>query len=126
MSQFLLKLLLKQISCCAPQFPLILTAKFHSFYVKESEILESQSRNWKFELVGYFTSDSTTLVSVKFNHISSIVCWTLTRVCVVTTPVHSLHELARQSQPSGQVGHCWKLQDQPFAFSKRFGAACTL
>jgi len=25
------------ISCCAPRFPLILTAKFHSFYVKESE-----------------------------------------------------------------------------------------
>ena len=29
MVQFLLKLLLKQISCCAPRFPLILTAKFH-------------------------------------------------------------------------------------------------
>ena len=27
-------------SCCVPWFPLILTAKFHSFYVKESEILE--------------------------------------------------------------------------------------
>jgi len=40
MVQFLLKLLLKQISCCAPQFPLILTAKFDSLYVKESEILE--------------------------------------------------------------------------------------
>ena len=25
------------ISCCAPRFPLILTAKFHSLYVKESE-----------------------------------------------------------------------------------------
>jgi len=37
MVQFLLKLLLKQISCCAPRFPLILTVKFHSFYVKESE-----------------------------------------------------------------------------------------
>jgi len=40
MVQFLLKLLLKQISCCIPWFPLILTAKFHSVYVKESEILE--------------------------------------------------------------------------------------
>jgi len=40
MAQFLLKLLLKQISCCAPRFPLILTAKLHSLYVKESEILE--------------------------------------------------------------------------------------
>ena len=25
------------ISCCAPRFPLFLTAKFHSLYVKESE-----------------------------------------------------------------------------------------
>jgi len=39
MVQFLLKLSLKQISCCAPRSPLILTAKFHSLYVKESEIL---------------------------------------------------------------------------------------
>jgi len=38
MVQFLLKLLLKQIFCCAPRFPLILTAKFHSLYVKESEL----------------------------------------------------------------------------------------
>jgi len=38
MVQFLLKFsLLKQIYCCAPQFPLILTAKFHSFNVKELE-----------------------------------------------------------------------------------------
>jgi len=35
MVQFLLKLLLKQIFCCAPRFPLILTVKFHSLYVKE-------------------------------------------------------------------------------------------
>jgi len=44
--QFLLKLLLKQISCCVPRCPLILTAKFHSLYVKESEseILESRSQ----------------------------------------------------------------------------------
>ena len=38
MVQFRLKLLLKQISCCAPQFPLIGTAKFHSVYVKESGV----------------------------------------------------------------------------------------
>jgi len=38
MVQFLLKLLLKQISCCAPPFPLILTTKFHSLCVKESEL----------------------------------------------------------------------------------------
>ena len=37
MIQFLLKLLLKQISCCAPRFPLILTAKFHSLYVEKPE-----------------------------------------------------------------------------------------
>jgi len=35
--QFLLKLLLKHISCCAPCFPFISTAKFNSFYAKESE-----------------------------------------------------------------------------------------
>jgi len=26
-----------EISCCAPRFPLILTAKFHSLYIKELE-----------------------------------------------------------------------------------------
>jgi len=48
MLQFLLKFLLKQISCCAPWFPLILTAKFHSLYVKESEseILERSGQSW--------------------------------------------------------------------------------
>ena len=35
---FFLKLLLKQISCYAPLFPLILTAKFHPLYVKQSEL----------------------------------------------------------------------------------------
>jgi len=48
--QIRLKLLWKQISCCAPRFPLSLTAKFHSLYVKEleSKILESRSRKfWK-------------------------------------------------------------------------------
>jgi len=39
MVQFLSKLLLKQISCCAPRFPLILTAKFHLRFVQESDIL---------------------------------------------------------------------------------------
>jgi len=51
MVQFLLKLLLKQVSCCAPRFPLILTVKFHSLYVKESGVG-----------VGYFAFDSTTLL----------------------------------------------------------------
>ena len=37
MVQFLLKFLLKQIFCCAPRFWLILIAKRHSLYVKESE-----------------------------------------------------------------------------------------
>jgi len=36
--QLLLKHLLKQISCCAPRFPLILTAKFHSLYIKVSDL----------------------------------------------------------------------------------------
>jgi len=40
MVQFLLKLSLKQRFLAVSQFPLILRDKFHSFYVKESEILE--------------------------------------------------------------------------------------
>jgi len=32
------------ISCCVPRLPLILTVKFHSLYVKESQILETRSR----------------------------------------------------------------------------------
>jgi len=42
LGQFLLKLLLKQISCFSPRIPMILTAKLHSLYVKESksDILE--------------------------------------------------------------------------------------
>jgi len=54
-----------EISCCAPRFQLILTAKFHSLYVKESEILQrSESGVGNFEKVGvgYFTSDSATLL----------------------------------------------------------------
>ena len=44
MVQFLLKLAETVISCCAPRFPLILTAEFHSLFVEESEseILESR------------------------------------------------------------------------------------
>ena len=59
--------------CCVPRFPLILTAKFHSLYVKESAVgnfgkirVGIRSRKfWKVELesgVGYFTSDSATLL----------------------------------------------------------------
>ena len=54
MAQFLLE----QISCSAPRFPLSLTAKFHSLYVKESEILERsdseilESQSQKFWKVG--------------------------------------------------------------------------
>jgi len=34
------------MSCCAPRFPMILTAKFHSLHVKEPETLEwSESEN---------------------------------------------------------------------------------
>ena len=71
MAQFLLKLLLKQMSCCAPEFPLFLTAIFHSVYVKESESeilersesgignLETRSRKfWKIG-VGSFRKSET-------------------------------------------------------------------
>jgi len=51
MVQFLLKLLLQQISCCAPRFPLIAdcykTAKLHSIYVKMSGV-----GNGNFDKVG--------------------------------------------------------------------------
>jgi len=59
------------ISCCVPRFLLILTAKFHSLYVKESEseILERSelgvgnfAKSESGIGVGYFTSDSATLV----------------------------------------------------------------
>jgi len=65
MVQFLMKLLLKQISCCVPKFPLILTAKFHSLYVKESESGAGVGYFGNSDLesgVGYFTSDSATLL----------------------------------------------------------------
>jgi len=59
MVQFLLKLLLKQISCCAPRFPLVLTAKFNSLYFKELGFgvgnfgkLEVGVGIWKFCKVG--------------------------------------------------------------------------
>jgi len=67
-----------EISCCAPQFPLILTVKFHSLYVKElqSEILESREsgsgilESWsrKFWKVGvrYLSSKSATLLNTRW------------------------------------------------------------
>jgi len=41
-----------EISCCAPRFPLILTAKLHFLYLKESEseILESRIRKFYLRL----------------------------------------------------------------------------
>ena len=45
MGQFLLKFLLEQISCCAPWFPLISTAKLHSLYVKKSRV--GSQKFWK-------------------------------------------------------------------------------
>jgi len=50
MVQFLLKLLLNQISCCVPQFLLILTAKFHPFQAKELEPKIMETRFWIFYL----------------------------------------------------------------------------
>ena len=49
-----------EISCSVPRFPLISTVKFHSLYVKESE---SGVENFGKVRVGYFTSDSATLLS---------------------------------------------------------------
>ena len=64
---------------------LILTAKFHSLYVKESEILErseseifeTRSRKFWNVGVGYFTSDSATLLCTTFrqwNVVCSVYC----------------------------------------------------
>jgi len=66
MVQFL-RNLLKQISCCVPRFPLILTAQFHSLYVKESGVVNFGKVGFgnfgKVGVgVGYFTSDSATLL----------------------------------------------------------------
>ena len=36
---------------------------------------------------------------------------------------YSAYELDRQSQPRRRC-HCWKLQDQPFAFLGQFGSGC--
>jgi len=50
MVQFLLRLVETGISCCAPRFPQILTAKFHSFYFKESDILPPTQQPCKHRL----------------------------------------------------------------------------
>jgi len=50
-------------------------------------------------------------------------CWTPTRVCVVTTPIHSLCEVDGQSQPCRRGYHCWGLHNQTVCFFRRFGAA---
>jgi len=50
-----------EICCCAPRFPLTLTAKLHSLYVKESELIVG---NFGKVVVGYFTSDSATLENI--------------------------------------------------------------
>ena len=68
----LFEILLKQISCCAPRFLLILTAKFHYLYVKESEF-------WN------FTSDSVTLVLLQcifvFIHFLICHCFSAKNIC---------------------------------------------
>jgi len=51
-----------EISCCVQWFPLILTAKFYSLFVKELEILARSSQ--KFWKVGCFTSYSATLILI--------------------------------------------------------------
>ena len=77
MVRFLLKLLLKQISCYAPRLPLILTAKFHSLYVEESEPGVGVGNFGKVRVgvgVGYFTSDSATLVPTNVNLAMVFIC----------------------------------------------------
>ena len=44
----------------------------------------------------------------------------------VTTLLHILYELDRQSQPNRRGCHCWKLWNQPFAFCGQFGTAFIL
>ena len=56
-----------EISCCAPRFPLILTAKLHSLHVKESKL---GIGNFGKVGVGYFVSDSAAL----FKNLASP-CW---------------------------------------------------
>jgi len=51
-------------------------------------------------------------------------CWTPTRACAITAPIHSLYKLDSQSKASQRWYHCYKLQDQPFAFCRRVGTAC--
>jgi len=51
----------REVSYCAPQFPMILSAKFPSFDVKESES-ENLERS-ELESKRIFTSDSATLVA---------------------------------------------------------------
>ena len=57
-----------EISSCVPRFPLILTAKFHSLYVEESEVGVG---NFGKVGIGYFTSDSATLVQTSVASIES-------------------------------------------------------
>ena len=57
-------------------------------------------------------------VSAKINH-NTYGCWTPTRMCAVTTPLHSLYGLDRQSQPSRRGCHNWELQNQPLAFCRQ-------
>jgi len=53
--------------------------------------------------------------------ITTVHCWTPTRMCAVTTPFHSIRALNRQLQPSRRGCHSWELQDKTFNFCRRFG-----
>jgi len=64
-----------EISCCAPRFPLILTANFHSLYVKESESAVGNFGkvgvgvgNFGKVGVGVGASDSATLPQIVAKH----------------------------------------------------------
>jgi len=94
MVQFLLKLLLKQISCSVLPFQLILTAKFQFLYVKESEseILDSRSRESESEILEsrsrVFSSDSATLAGPRYRISPVALVYMTTKATSLLLAVH--------------------------------------
>jgi len=102
-------------------------------FVDPEKSYDRVPREKLWEVLWEYSADGRLLLAVKSLNSCSVVCvhvggvsgfWTPIRVCAVTTPLHSLHELDRQSQPSRGGYHICELQDQPIAFCKRFGVAC--
>ena len=61
---------------------------------------------------------------VRNHNRSSLVLDSEKGVGAFTTPLNSLYDLDRRSQSCQRYCHCWKLQDEPFAFPDDLGAAC--